>query len=282
MGPSRDDVIHAWQTSQADAVETLTMAALRELVLAHQYVAPSPGDVAALRRIFAAVVGGMGTAVNAGVGAGSIDDNAWARHQQRYAAWHAQQLSADAPAVVCGEYSAELQLEVLGLDANAPHAAGSASPLLDIGCGASGALVRYLRARGWEAWGLDRMAPAELAWRGAAAFSADASWLTARLPEGQFATITSHMAFSLHAIHHHLRGGGPALRHADTYRHLLQALRGGGQLRYAPGLPFLEAHLPTGFIADRRPLPEALGAAIAPLSRAAGAAVDYACCVTRA
>jgi SAM-dependent methyltransferase len=57
---------------------------------------------------------------------------------------------------VCAQYSPQLQLGVLGLSLESLK-----EPILDLGCGAQGRLVRYLRSAGLDALGVDRqVAPA--------------------------------------------------------------------------------------------------------------------------
>jgi hypothetical protein len=146
--------------------------------------------------------------------------------------------------VVAAEYDPALQLRVLGLDA-----ARLAGPILDLGCGAEARLVRWLRARGLQAVGIDRMAePAEGILR--------ADWLDVPLVPGSLGTALSHLGFSLHFLHHHLRPGGEAARYARRYMDVLRALRPGGLFAYAPGLPFVEEHLPTeAWRVERTPVP---------------------------
>jgi 2-polyprenyl-3-methyl-5-hydroxy-6-metoxy-1,4-benzoquinol methylase len=55
--------------------------------------------------------------------------------------------------VVCSEYSAEMQLHVLQLNANAIM-----EPVLDIGCGKNGNLVSFLCEKGIFIQGIDRIA----------------------------------------------------------------------------------------------------------------------------
>lgn len=134
--------------------------------------------------------------------------------------------------VVSAEYDPELQLRVLGLDP-----AALVEPILDLGCGVEARLVRWLRARGLDAAGIDRAAePAEGIRR--------AGWLEVPLVPGTLGTVISHLGFSLHFLHHHLRPGDEALRYARRYMEILRALRPGGTFAYAPGLPFVEEHLP--------------------------------------
>ncbi|MGJ7524488.1 methyltransferase domain-containing protein [Variovorax sp. GB1P17] len=135
---------------------------------------------------------------------------------------------------VCSEYRAELQLKVLGIDVRQ-----LAEPILDLGCGEGAHLVRHLRALGLDARGIDRLAaPDHAVWQG--------DWLDADAPlqPQSWSTVISHMAFSNHFHHQHLRRDGSAATYAARYMKVLEALRPGGRFFYAPSLPFFEALLP--------------------------------------
>jgi hypothetical protein len=146
--------------------------------------------------------------------------------------------------VVSAEYGPELQLKVLGLDA-----ATLLEPVLDLGCGPKARLVHFLREAGKPARGVDRLIEP-----GPGLLRAD--WLDVPLPPKSLGTLLSHLAFSLHFLHHHLRPGDGALRYARRYMELLHTLRPGGVFAYAPGLPFVEEHLDaTAWGVERQPLP---------------------------
>jgi hypothetical protein len=168
----------------------------------------------------------------------------------------------------CGEYSAELQLEVLGLSLD-----DLAQPLLDVGCGEQALLVHFLAEQGLEAFGLDRHA------RGARVIRAD--WLEFEFGANRFGTIVSHQAFSLHFLRHHLEPGDFARRYAIAYRTILGSLRKNGRFVYAPGLPFVERLLPASFVVARTPLPEALAENVRRAFAASGEDVAYASHVSR-
>jgi hypothetical protein len=171
--------------------------------------------------------------------------------------------------VVCSEYSPELQLEVLGLDVRSLE-----QPVLDLGCGESAALVRHLRAIGIEACGIDRVAAA-------GDHVAASDWLEAVLEPRSFGTVISHLAFSHHFVHHHLRGGPQPERYARRYMEILRALRSGGTFAYAPGLPFIEDLLPkTEYEVVRRPIAR-LGNALVGAGLVHGDLPLYACQVRR-
>jgi len=133
--------------------------------------------------------------------------------------------------VACSEYSPELQLEILQLDIG--HIA---EPVLDIGCGREGKLVRYLRQKGIEACGFDRFAPdASFLWK--------SDWLEYKFEKDKWATITSNLGFSNHFQHHHFRNDGNFIEYARKYIEILASLKIGGCFHYAPDLSFVELYL---------------------------------------
>lgn len=141
----------------------------------------------------------------------------------------------------CHQYDPEFQLSLWDT-----KPAELQEPILDLGCGEDGYLVRYLRARGHEAWGLDRLG-------GQVPFVIQGDWLHVPLGRGQWGTIISHMAFSTHFLHHHVRKSGHPERYARRFMEILAALKPGGRFLYAPGLPFFETLLPrSGFVVKQR------------------------------
>ncbi len=190
--------------------------------------------------------------------------------------FEARAAAADAPGLVfaepaCAEYSPALQLEVLGLRPDE-----LLEPVLDLGCGRSAALVRHLVAAGIDAQGLDLDVEDDGIVR-------PGDWLDTPLTPGHWGTVISHMAFSNHFLHHHLRPEGEAERYARRMLAILGALRRGGRFVYAPGLPFLEDVLPSGaFSVLRLPVAAAQGSPWdLELRRKVGAPVLYASQVTR-
>ncbi len=134
--------------------------------------------------------------------------------------------------IVSEAYSVETQLSVLNL-----AVAGLLEPVLDVGCGRDATLVKWLRGRGTNAIGLDVLAP-----RTTGCIVAD--WFQFPwLPE-QFGTILAHLSFSLHFLHQHLRLDGDVEKHARLFMTILHSLKHGGRFAFAPGLPFVERHLP--------------------------------------
>ncbi|MGC4070481.1 MAG: hypothetical protein QM784_38615 [Polyangiaceae bacterium] len=84
-------------------------------------------------------------------------------------------------------------------------------------------------------------------------------WFDVRFEPSSLGTVVSHLAFSLHFLHHHWHSGERAYEYARKYMELLHALVPGGRLVYAPGLPFIEEMLDTGtFNVERRELPAPL------------------------
>lgn len=133
---------------------------------------------------------------------------------------------------VCADYPAELQLKILGA-----QPAGLVQPVLDLGCGKSGLLVRYLNALGIQAVGVDRVVEQS-------PHLIQADWLDYPLESERWGTVVSHMAFSNHFMFHHLYRHGSIEPYARRYMAILHALSPGGSFYYTPGLPFIEAYLP--------------------------------------
>lgn len=132
----------------------------------------------------------------------------------------------------CHEYDPQFQLSLWGVQPT-----DLLEPVLDIGCGEQGLLVQHLRDAGLEAWGLERFGgTSEFIWTG--------DWLEMPLEPGSWGTIISHMGFSNHFFHHHLRKDGHPERYARRFMEILEALKLGGRFLYAPGLPFFEPLLP--------------------------------------
>lgn len=132
--------------------------------------------------------------------------------------------------VPCADYTPELQLRLLGLDPR-----GIREPVLDLGCGREARLVRYVRSLGIEIVGVDRHAPEGCTRR---------DWLDFGAGGRRWGTVVSHMAFSNHFRHHHLRRDGRWAAYAAVYVAILRALLPGGCFAYTPGLPFIESLLP--------------------------------------
>ncbi|MGB8953820.1 MAG: class I SAM-dependent methyltransferase, partial [Tumebacillaceae bacterium] len=132
----------------------------------------------------------------------------------------------------CAEYTPELQLQLLGIDAE-----NIQEPILDLGCGEHGRLVHHLRERGYQAIGVDRTVIES-------SHLIKSDWLQMPVTNETWGTVISHMAFSNHFAHHHMRKDGEPEGYAKMYMSILRSLKKGGRFYYAPGLPFIEELLP--------------------------------------
>ncbi|HEY9634786.1 MAG TPA: class I SAM-dependent methyltransferase [Coleofasciculaceae cyanobacterium] len=130
----------------------------------------------------------------------------------------------------CGYYSPTLQLQILHTSVEQ-----LLEPILDLGCG-QGELVQFLRDRSLQAIGIDRSPAAN-----PCCLSSD--WFHFPLISSSWGTVISHMAFSLHFLHHYLRGSNLLEHYAQCYMDVLSALKPGGSFLYTPGLPFIETFL---------------------------------------
>jgi hypothetical protein len=133
--------------------------------------------------------------------------------------------------VPCSEYSAELQLFLLDIDISTIQ-----EPLLDIGCGSQGTLVRYFRKLEIEAQGFDRSVVNQ-------PYLSNAHWLEFDFGVEKWGTLVSNIAFSNHFCHHNQRIDGDFEVYARKYMEILNSLKVGGTFYYAPSLPFIETYL---------------------------------------
>ena len=163
------------------------------------------------------------------------------QHYNRLASWlketnpFAEKLYSSQPEnvepVACSEYSAELQIDLLQLDLNRIK-----EPVLDIGCGIKGNLVRFLKEAGIDSYGFDRNTINN-------AFISNGNWLGYDYGKEKWGTIISNLGFSNHFRHHHFRSNSNFMEYAKKYMEILASLKTGGSFHYAPDLPFIEQHL---------------------------------------
>jgi len=144
--------------------------------------------------------------------------------------YHANDPAIEKP-VICAEYNPALQIEILGINEKALM-----EPILDIGCGKELHLVKYLQDKGYEVYGLDREATPS-------ATTFQESWLEFTYKPRYWGTVISHLGFSNHFLHQHLRQNGLFLQYASTYMKILYSLQESGQFYYTPHLPFIERYL---------------------------------------
>jgi len=133
--------------------------------------------------------------------------------------------------IMCAEYSAILQKSILHL-----KDIQLLEPILDIGCGQDGNLVKYLRENAFECYGIDRFAQKSL-------FLEKVDWLNFDYGIEKWGTIFSNLGFSNHFIHNHLRKDGNFIEYAKKYMDILKSLKIGGCFCYAPDIPFIEQYL---------------------------------------
>jgi hypothetical protein len=133
----------------------------------------------------------------------------------------------------CSEYNPDLQISILEIDY--PRLL---EPVLDIGCGKKGNFVKHLNSNGIAAYGIDRFAINQNN-------LINSDWLAYDYGIEKWGTIVSHLGFTNHFKHHHLREDGNYLEYAMKYMEVLKSLKPGGHFHYAPDLPFIELYLDT-------------------------------------
>lgn len=143
--------------------------------------------------------------------------------------------------VACAEYNPVLQLGILQIDLPKLK-----NPVLDIGCGKDARLVKFLRSKGFDAYGIDRF-------QTESEFVFEADWLGFDYGNRKWGTIISNLGFSNHFHHHHLRSDGNYLGYAKKFMVILRSLKPGGSFYYAPDLPFIEPFLdPAKYVVENR------------------------------
>lgn len=144
--------------------------------------------------------------------------------------------SPDVLEIKCAEYTSEFQMRLLGI-----YLSKVKQPVLDIGCGQKANLVHFLRKNDIVVYGLDR----NVQNLNNKIYQVD--WLEYTYVPDTWGTVISHMAFSNHFMHHHLRPDGDYEKYATKYMEILKSLKIGGSFIYAPGLSFMEEILISTF-----------------------------------
>ncbi|MCB2194163.1 MAG: class I SAM-dependent methyltransferase [Deltaproteobacteria bacterium] len=263
-----------------DVLDYFAERTLRYFHQRNQFIVVGSEAADDLRDVYELFVHRFAEGVQAGRGRGHLAESlgdVMAQHQARLAAYVRDLQTSNGGGdfifaeAVNAQYTPQLQLRLFGVEAEQLR-----EPILDLGCGPDAPLTMYLRRLGKAVVGVDRTAQAS-----EGTFKAD--WFDIALEAERWGAIVSHMAFSTHFLHHHLRADGHPERYARLYLDLLAALKPGGSLFYTPGLPFMENLLPTErYIVRRRPicLPDTspLDAAFA---HHLGTSVSYACRIAK-
>lgn len=135
--------------------------------------------------------------------------------------------------VVYGEYSAELQVELLGLDV-----AHLKPPVLDIGCGRQAHLAKHLHTLGLDVYGIDSRLETR------APYLKQADWFDYVFETEKWGTVISNMAFTNHLNYAYRHDSTQLQAYLLKAREIFASLTPGGSFYCAPGLPFIEDRLP--------------------------------------
>jgi hypothetical protein len=228
------DVDELTSGSEQFLIDYATDKAIEEFCRVNQYYSFDTASKKELRNIYADLVNNIRT------GSGSIESiskghyeklKKWLQESNPFAGKIYASAGEKISPVACSEYSPDLQVGILQIDGKRLM-----QPVLDIGCGSQGRLVRYFKDQGIEICGIDRFA-----------FSAPdlitADWLEYDYGIEKWGTIVSNLGFSNHFNHHNLREDGNYIEYGKTYMNILYSLKAGGCFHYAPDLPFIEKYL---------------------------------------
>lgn len=130
------------------------------------------------------------------------------------------------------EYSAELQIELLGIDI-----AHIKQPVIDIGCGSQANLVRYLRSLDVEAYGIDRQLEIH------EPYLNQVDWFDFYFEPNRWGTVISNMGFANHLNYAYLHDISQLEHYLLKMKEIIESLSASSYFYYAPSLPFVEDKL---------------------------------------
>ena len=130
--------------------------------------------------------------------------------------------------VPASEYSAELQLRLLGLDIEK-----IIDPLLDIGCGTNANLVKFLRSQDLEAYGIDRSV------KSTEDYLLETDWFEYDYGSNKWGTIVSNLSFANHLVYAQRYEADKVTKYLDTFFKILDSLRKDGIFAFAPAVELL-------------------------------------------
>ena len=134
--------------------------------------------------------------------------------------------------VPSSEYSAELQKGILRLELESIR-----EPVLDIGCGAEGNLVRFMRSQKMEAYGIDRFI------RNKTGYLIEADWFDYEYGLGKWGSIVSNLSLANHLRYALRYDHAKVPQYLKTFSKVLDSLSKGGTFTFAPAVEQLEKHI---------------------------------------
>lgn len=134
--------------------------------------------------------------------------------------------------VTYGEYSAELQVELLGIDIT--HIK---QPVIDIGCGSHANLVMFLCSLGIEAYGIDRYLEVN------EQYLEQVDWFEYYFKPNWWGTIIANMSFTNHVNYAYRHDISQVEQYLLKTKEIIESLSIGGRFYYAPSIPFIEKKL---------------------------------------
>jgi len=132
----------------------------------------------------------------------------------------------------CAEYSPEIQLQMLNISLKEIR-----NPVLDIGCGFSAELTKYLKSQGFIVIGFDRFVEEETD------FITEDNWLDFQYSAQSWGTVISHMALSNYYRYAVQYDDNMQDSLESVYATILKSLRIGGCFYYTPGVKEIEQQI---------------------------------------
>ena len=125
--------------------------------------------------------------------------------------------------VVCEEYSAEFQLKLLDVSPNTLKA-----PVLDIGCGSKGSMVKFLREKDIPAWGIDRMIKEQNS------YLINSDWFSFDYGIKKWGAVISNAALSNHIVYASEYDKLLFTKYITLFKKIIGSMKPGGKIILAP------------------------------------------------
>lgn len=129
-------------------------------------------------------------------------------------------------------YSPAFILDILGVSEEEIK-----GKVLDIGCRKDAVLVKYLRNKNIDAYGIDINVIEN-------DYLENEDWLEKDFGEMEYDFIFSNLSFTKYFLKNHLSDEGDYVEYATTFMRILNSLKIGGRFYYVPSVDFFEELLP--------------------------------------
>jgi len=207
---------------------------VKECVQDNQYISLSNKTINSINDIYRQLISNLRLLSYKNCEPGALRETVEAHRRRLLAAVHDNEYEdADDQLIIpCAEYTAELQNNLLRTDIHPLQ-----EPIIDIGCGISYELIKFLRKKGYsEVYGIDQYVSGDSG-------IVCSNWFDYQFQENTWGTITAHMSFSNHVRRSLINRDENREKYIQKYTEILHSLKPHGVFIYTPSLRELETEL---------------------------------------